>query len=103
MDKALIFPLIVLLGSGYSIAVTETGTYVRARGKLSDHIATYKFRVEKDGYYHIWLDVLGANSRENGVIYIVDNSKQTKVNLIVSKGQPIWNRLDRQVKNSLKL
>ena len=82
---------------------TDTGTYARAVGRLSDHIATYKFRVEKDGYYLIWLDVLGRSSSENGVIYIVDNSKQTTVDLVVKIGQPIWNCLDRQVKTSFKL
>lgn len=98
-----IHPFTCLLGPAYSIAVTVTGTYARAKGKLSDHIATYQFKVEMDGYYHIWLDVLGTNSRDNGVFYIVNDSKQTKVNLIVKKGQPIWNRLDRQVENSFEI
>ncbi len=73
---------------------------MKANGTFSDQIATYDFKTEVDGFYSIWLDLLGTSTYDNSVTYHVDDQMQISSHLIVKKKEPTWNCLSRNVSDS---
>ena len=73
--------------------------YVRANGTLSQHIATYRFKVEKVDVYTVWIEALGTSFRDNSVWFYIDNHRQQTAHSNIIEAQPAWtwNCLNRKV------
>ena len=73
---------------------------MRANSTLSEHIATYRFRVEKSADYIVWIEVLGTSLRDNSVSLYIDQYRQKTVHSVIRSAQPAWtwNYLDQKVR-----
>ena len=94
-----------LLGRAFSIVHSHGGKYVRANGSLSQHIATYRFKVEKEDNYTIWIEALGTSFKDNSVSFYIDDNRQRTVHLVVFLKETawIWNCLNKKVGIALSI
>jgi len=85
-------------GRAFSIVHSHGGKYVRANGSLSQHIATYRFKVEKEDNYTIWIEALGTSFKDNSVSFYIDDNRQRTVHLVVFLKETawIWNCLNKK-------
>ena len=96
---------VLSVGKAFSIIKTDKEKYVRGNGTFSQHIATYRFKVEKDDVYIVWIEVLGLSFKDNSVSYYIDNYKEKVAHLSILALQPswTWNCLHQEVCLSITL
>ncbi|XP_065057342.1 uncharacterized protein LOC135685354 [Rhopilema esculentum] len=83
-------------GPAYSVVIINRQKYIRANGTVSQTVASYQFRVEKNDFYTIWIDFLGTNSTDNSISYVVDHGRIIPRHLSIRKDIPVWSCLNPQ-------
>ena len=79
-----------LAGKAFSVVEVNGEKYVKANGTLSQHIATYRFKVEKSDSYTVWIEILGTSKADNSVFYYIDEHMQQTVHPTFIIGKPAW-------------